>query len=375
MGAKRAYGSGSIREAKPGVFVLRWRAGRDPLTGKYLLQQETFRGTKKDAQKRLGECVANASPTQAAGITVGQLRTRWQATSQVTPGTMSRYDFALRHVPDGLWSMKAADVTPVHISELYKRMMKDCQPQTIRKAYTALSSMFRAGVEQNVVMRNPMRDVRPPAVERREYVIPTVAHLRAMIEWGDSQPGSFGIWQRIIIATGVRRAELLALQWRDVDLDAGRLNVRNSMRHGGERAGTKTAASKRTVTLDPDTAQALRAWHVKCLQRALAVGARVAGTGYVMSDDPECRTTITLHSATQRQRRLSERVGCPGARVHDLRHAHATMLLEAGVSPRTVADRLGHSRVSTTMDIYGHLLPGADAAAAQTFRDVMGGAL
>lgn len=375
MGDKRAYGSGSIREVRPGVFVLRWRAGVDPLTGKYLAQQETFRGTKKDAQKRLGECVATATPAQAAGLTVAQLRERWRATTRVTKGTVERYDFALRHVPAGLWAMKAADVTPVHIATMYDRMLATTTPVTIRKAYTALSAIFRAGVAQGVVMRNPMRDVRPPAISEREYVIPTVEHLKAMIEWGDSQPGSFGIWQRLIIATGVRRAELLALQWRDVDLDAGRLHVRNSMRHGGERAGTKTAASKRTVTLDELTAQALRAWHVKCLERAMAVGAKVPADGYVMSEDPQCRTTVALNSVTQRQRRLSARVGCPGARTHDLRHAHATMLLEAGVSPRTVADRLGHSRVSTTMDIYGHLLPGADAAAAQVFREAMGGSL
>ncbi len=376
MGEKRAYGSGSIREVRSGVFLLRWIAGTDPLTGKYLREQETFKGTKKAAQTRLGECVATAGRVSKSGATVGQLRAKWETTATVTTGTMERYRYALAKVPAAFWTVKATDVDPPMIADLYRRMTATgSSAQNTRKAYTALSSMFRHGVEWGVVERNPCRNVRPPTIEPREYVIPTPAHLRAMIDWADSQRGSFGIWMRVMIATGVRKGELLALQWRDVDLDAGRLHVRNSMRRKGERAGTKTKSSTRVVYLDELTAQALRQWHTRCVERAMAVGARVPPGGFVMSDDPTCATTITLTSATQRQRRLSERVGCPGARVHDLRHAHATMLLEAGVSPRTVADRLGHSRVSTTLDIYGHLLPGADRAAADTFAGLLNPAL
>lgn len=373
MGDKRAYGSGSIREDAPGVWVLRYRAGKDPLTGRYVAKQETFRGSSKQAQKRLAELVANAQPASAAA-TVGALRDRWQENARVTPDTMGRYGYALRHVPDGFWSIKLADVRPSTIAALY-RAMEDAgaSAQTIRKAYTALSSMFTFAVRDDLIPQNPCRSVRPPEIEDRDYVIPTAEHLRQMIAWADSQPGSFGIWQRMVIATGVRKGELLALQWRDVDLLDGVIRVDNSMRRKGQRAKAKTKASNRDVVLDALTADALRQWYADVGERAAAVGTFVPDDGYVFSEDPECRTTITLNSATQRQRRLSKRVGCPGARVHDLRHAHATMLLEAGVSARTVAERLGHSRPSTTTDIYGHAIGEAERRAADVFGALLDG--
>ena len=368
---KRPYGSGSIKQVGPNTWRLRWRSGYDPLTDRYVAKQETFQGNSRAAQKRLALLVSQTG-TPSAHSSVGALRNRWQSSAAVTAETMDRYGYALRHVPEGFWAMRLADVKPSVIASVY-RSMQDAggSPQSIRKAYTALSSMFAFAVRDDLIQSNPCRNVHPPEVERREYVIPTVDQLHRMIEWADTQPGSFGIWMRVMIGTGLRKGEALALQWKDVDLASGVLHVRNSMRRNRQRATTKTHASLRDVTLDDDTAEALRVWWRRCQERALAVGVRVPADGYVMSEDPECRTTITLTSATQRQRRLSARVGCPGARVHDLRHTHATMLLEAGVSPRTVADRLGHSRVSTTLDIYGHVLPGADRAAADVFRQAL----
>jgi integrase len=367
MGDKRAYGSGSIKEVSEGVWLLRYRSGRDPISGKYVAKQETFRGTGKQAQKRLAELIANAQPASTSA-TVGALRTRWRKSAQVTGDTMERYDFALKHVPDGFWTIKLGDLKPSTIADLYQAMEDaGTRPPTIRKAYTALSSMLTFAVRDDLITQNPCRSVRPPEIEEREYVTPTAAHLRKMIEWADAQPGSFGIWQRMAIATGVRKGELLALQWRDVDMFNGVIRVDNSMRRKGKRAKAKTKASERDVVLDALTADALRDWYTKCNARASSVGTFVPEDGYVFSEDPACRTTITLNSATQRQRRLSKRVGCPGARVHDLRHAHATMLLEAGVSARTVADRLGHSRPSTTTDIYGHIIDEAKRRAADTF--------
>ena len=366
MSGKRAYGSGSISELRPGVYKLRWRTGIDPMTGKYRMQSETFTGTKKQAQRRLAECVST-TPKGSSVATVEQLCDEWGRAANVSESTMARYAYALRGVPAGFWKMRASDVTPPMIADVYRQLVADgVGLQTIRKTYTALSSMFRHGVEWGWVDRNPCRNVRPPALERIEYVVPTPADLLRMFEIAATKNDSQSVWLRLAMATGARRGEVLALRWCDVDLERGRVSITGSMSHKG-RGATKNAQSVRVVSIDADTLALVRHWRLQCMERSLTLGVRVADDWYVVSDDPETGRGVLPTTATHRLNKLAKAAGCPGARLHDLRHAHATMLLEAGVSVRTVADRLGHTRVSTTTDIYGHVIAGADEAAAATF--------
>jgi len=363
--ARREYGSGSLAEVRPGTYRLRWHTGIDPFTGKRTQRQETFHGTRKAATKRLAECIAAADVSSS--MTLGALLDMHAAQAQLGADTKARYDYALRHLPAGVRAWRLDEISSPMIAELYRRLEADgVGAQTIHKVRTALSSAFRYGIEWGVVDRNPCRGVRPPAIERRTYVIPTVDHLRAMLDQADTKPGAFPIWLRLALGTGGRRIEVLRLRWADVTFVDGLAKLRVvTAKTRGQRA--------RTVVLDANTSAALLAWRALAAERAIAVGAELEGDCYVVSDDPASRVPWRPELATKRLQRLSTAVGCPGARLHDLRHAHATMLIEAGVSMRTVADRLGHTRVSTTQDIYGHLLPGADEGAAATFGQLMGG--
>jgi len=370
MGNKRAYGSGSISELRPGVYKLRWRVGVDPMTGKHRMKTETFTGTSKQAQRRLGECVS-AVPTSTSVATVGQLRTEWARVANVSESTMERYDFSLRHVPAGLWKMRADAVTPPMIADCYRHLTDaGVQPQGVAKAYTALSSMFRHGVEWGWIDRNPCANVRRPTLEPTEYVVPTPADLLRMFDLAAAKSDSQSVWLRLAMATGARRGEVLALRWCDIDLERGAISITGSMGKKG-RGATKNRQSVRLVAIDADTLALLRQWRRMCAERSLTLGVHVGDDWHVVSDDPESGRPVLLNTATHRLNRLAKAAGCPGARLHDLRHAHATMLLEAGVSTRTVADRLGHSRVSTTTDIYGHVLAKADEAAAATFATLL----
>ena len=356
--ARRAYGSGSIREVRPGVFILRWRTGTDPFTGKPRQRQETFEGGRKAAQKRLADLVATAGRTANTSATVGDLVAAWLPTAKLSDNGRAAYEYALRHLPAGIERLPARSLTPPILVALHAQLIdQGVGAPTVRKLHTALSSACRTGLEWGWLDRNPCRGIRLPSVTPRHYVIPTPDHLRTMLADADSRPGAWGVWLRLAIASGARRGEVLALRWRHFTPATGRLMV----------PGTKNAASIRTITLDPDTTAAVIAWRAKVDERAATVGLEVGGDGYIVSDDPTSATPWRLDLATKRLPRLAAAAGCPGARLHDLRHAHATMLLEAGVTARTVADRLGHSRATTTMDMYGHSLAGADTAAAATF--------
>jgi integrase len=370
--ARRAYGSGSIREAGLNAWVLRWRAGVDPITGKHLQRQETFRGTKKQAQRRLGELVSTTARNGGSGLTVDQLWEQWKTTSRVTPATVESYGYALDHVPTPFMATKAADVTPPMIAGLYRHLDDaGVGRPTIRKIYTALSSIFGSAIAWGWVERNPCQHVPTPSVDDRTYVVPTAAQLRVMFELADEISASAGVWLRLTAATGARRGEVVGLRWSDLDLATGQVSITGSMGKKRQRGDTKNTMSVRVVSIDPDTVAMLKAWRTATMERALTVGAHMDGSWYVVSDDPVAGGPWRPDLATKRAARLAAKAGCPGARGHDLRHAHATMLIEAGVSLRTVADRLGHSRVSTTQDIYGHVLPGADAEAAAAYGRLM----
>lgn len=165
--------------------------------------------------------------------------------------------------------------------------------------------------------------------------------------------------------TGMRRSELLALAWNEVRLDTGRIHVRASM--VTEPDGTyirshelKSATSARTVELDPDTVQLLvrhRA-DTRPLRNPLDLVFRgTAGDGW-----------LSPPAVSIAFRRAVRSVDVPVVRFHDLRHTHASLLLQSRVNPKVVSERLGHSSVAFTLDTYAHVLPGMQADAATQLR-------
>ena len=178
----------------------------------------------------------------------------------------------------------------------------------------------------------------------------------------------------LALATGMRRGELLGLQWGDIDLDAGRLRVERSIEEtkaGLRLKSPKTKRGRRNVTLPPEAVAMLRPHKVKMLEVRL-----VLGLGNIT---PETLVFSTVEGGLLSPDNLSRdwcRVGkaknLPRVSFHALRHTHASVLIRAGVDILTISRRLGHSKPSVTLDTYGHLIEGADAAAATAIASVLG---
>jgi integrase len=164
--------------------------------------------------------------------------------------------------------------------------------------------------------------------------------------------------------TGLRRSELVGLQWADIDLDAALLRVRRRIVAVDGELDTgdpKTERSRRTLDLDPATVAALRAHRTRQLEVRMLVG-----PGWHERDLVFCApegNPWKPDTISQAFDRAVKRHQLTRIRFHDLRHTHATHLLAAGVNPKIVSDRLGHASVAFTLDTYGHVLPGQPAAA------------
>jgi integrase len=233
-------------------------------------------------------------------------------------------------------------------------------------------------VRDNLLLRNPAAAATPPTA--KEAKAPemhpwSAAQLRAFLDWSRDNSENHAAWH-VLAYTGMRRGELLALRWQDIDLDAATISVRRSVgvvkHHGQPRQiveGTTKTAKPRTVDIDEDTVAVLRA-HRKA-RGAMAFqlaqdGALAFGNIEGKFRDPETFSK-TFKAAQRLCARDSGGPALPEIRLHDLRHSHATILLTARVPVHIVSERLGHASPVVTMTVYAHVLPGSQREAAATF--------
>ncbi len=170
------------------------------------------------------------------------------------------------------------------------------------------------------------------------------------------------------VSSGLRRGELLGLPWRDLDLEAGTLTVRQSLEETGAGCTLKqpkTARSRRSLPLGETTVAALKRHRVAQDGQRLALGPLYQDHGLVFASPEGSPWSPAAFSLAFM--RLVRRIGLGGTRLHDLRHTHASLLLAQGGHPKIVSERLGHASVAITLDTYSHVLPGLQEAAVAQF--------
>ncbi len=168
------------------------------------------------------------------------------------------------------------------------------------------------------------------------------------------------------LTTGMRQGELMGLRWKDMDLALGVASIQQTLYRLGKDVVAKepkSVGSRRAVALLPTLVETLRA-----VQAAQAAARREFGQAYEDHGLVFCQPNgkpLHAHNVTQRDLpRVAKRAGVPRIRFHDLRHCHATLLLQQGVHPKVVQERLGHSTISMTLDTYSHVVPGMQERAA-----------
>ncbi|MDP9022265.1 MAG: site-specific integrase [Actinomycetota bacterium] len=176
----------------------------------------------------------------------------------------------------------------------------------------------------------------------------------------------------LLASTGMRRGEALGLPWRDLDLDAGRLAVRQSLLciDGNPRIEEpKSRYSIRTIDLDRSTVAALQQRRAQQGHDRRPAGKYWTDNGLVFTRDDG--VWLNPDWMSERFRLLSEDAGVPSIRMHDLRHTHATLLLRQGINVKVVSERLGHHSVAFTLDTHAHVVPGMQREAANAFGNLL----
>jgi integrase len=374
---------------------LKFDIGRDPATGEREIQYVTVKGTRQEAERKLVElldAVDKGRYVEPSKLTVAEhVRARvdqWVAAGEIAPKTAERY----RELIEGqivphlgartVQKLRAADIETWH-AILRASGRRDgsggLSVRTIKHAHRLLSKCLDEAVRHDLAVRNVASVQAPPradANEGDEMVILTVDQQQTVL---DGLRGKT-LYPIVVAAlyTGMRRGEILALRWRNVDLDgkAKVIRVRESLEQtkaGGLRFKVaKTKAGRRDITLPDMVAETLKDHRRQQLEFRVALGLGK------MPDDALVFPTLdggprSPNAITKEWSVAAEGFGVPDVTLHGLRHTHASQLIDAGVDIVTISKRLGHASPNVTLQVYAHLFRNNDAKAADAINAALAG--
>lgn len=371
--------TGSLRKRSEHSWTIVLYLGRDPVTGKKKQSWRTVTGTKKKAEAELNRLLheldtgAYIDPSK---LTVGEYLDKWladYAKTNVAGKTFERYQGIVRdHLKPALGAILLTKLQPLHIQAHYSDSMnggrKDgreggLSAQTVLHHHRVLREALNRAVKWGLLARNVADAAEPPRPEKAE--VKAIDEAQAMWLVEASEGTRLRIPILLAVTTGMRRGEILALRWEDVELRHGFLTVRRSLEEtkaGGLHFKTTKGRRPRPISIPEILMEALTKHHSEQEGRKTALGSDYGREDLVCCAEDGA---IWKPSAfTSAYRALLRRRKIRSIRFHDLRHSHASQLLRAGVNAKVISERLGHSKVAFTLDVYGHLLPGMQEEAA-----------
>jgi len=330
---------------------------------------------KREAQVRCAQLVAEAQSgvsLDPSRITITAYLNRWldHMRTQVSPRTLEVYAETIARIVPHIGNVLLVKLRPEAIAAMYAMALKSggqtgkgLSTRSVHMMHRLLAQSLKQAARWQLIGRNPCDAASPPRVERREMQVLDAYATAALV---DAVRGR-SLFMPIVLGVlcGLRRGEIAALRWRDVNFDAGRLSIVASFEQtngGVVRLKPPKSGRSRTVALPALAVEELRRYRIKQAEDLLQLGIRQSNDTHVcLQPNYQPWAPRTLSSIFAKFIKAS---GLPRVRLHDLRHSHATHLLAANVHPKIVQERLGHANIATTMDLYTHVMPGMQDEAA-----------
>ena len=334
--------------------------------------------TRRAAQKELAEILGrlqDGAYVEPHKVTIASFMREWLEArrAQLRPSTWHGYRKNLEaHVVPHLGSVPIQQLTPQRLNGFYAGLLNDgrrdgkggLSARSVGHVHRMLHRALRDAVRWRQLPNNPADHADPPRPAEREMKTWTAAELRGFLDYVRDER-LYALWL-LSASTGLRRGEVLGLRWRDLDLDAGRVAITQTLLDVGNELSVgspKTAKGRRLVALDRATVAVLRKHRAGQLEERLAFGQSYNELGLVFcqEDGAPVRPAWLTRAFSQRVAKAE----LPAIPLHGLRHTHATLALAAGVHPKVVSERLGHASVSITLDTYSHAVPALEEEAAE----------
>jgi len=384
MAKKRANGEGNIRKRSDGRWEGRYTAGYDPQTGKRIIKNvlgKTQAEVKAKLTKALEDC-KELDVVRTDEYTVAEWLRLWYdlyAEPNVRPTTAASYRRSIElHVIPRIGDIKLNRLTSREIQKLYKDLLengrlrevqKEKNPglsnSTVRGIHMMLHNALDRAVKERLILRNPTEDCIIPKLEKKEMKILHPEDIKAYLTAAERR-GVLPMFY-LELVSGVRKGELVALLWDDLDMERRTISVSKQAlsRPGGEIVVNrpKTENSIRAVSIPQEAVDLLVEEHKKHPDNPYMFPSPKTGGMYY----PD--SVVNLH------KKLLQDAGLEHIRFHDLRHTFATLALQNGVDIKTVSGMLGHFSAGFTLDTYAHVTTAAQKEAARTMEKVLTAAL
>lgn len=343
--------------------------------------------TEKQLQKELQhqlaifqDAVEKGTYLDAGRMTFEEFIAQWltdHAEKQLAPKTVHRYrEMLTSRIIPAMGHLRLNKIQPMHLTAFYNNLAEDgirmdgkpggLSNRTILHHHRLLSSILTAAVQWQLILDNPARRVKPPKVEKTEAKHYDEEQTEAVLVLLKKEPLKYQVMINLVIFTGIRLGELAGLTWADVDFEQSCLRTKNARQYlpgVGSYDKEPKWQSERVISLPQIVLGLLREHKLQQTRERLLMGERWQDHDRVFAQangKPIFPGTPSAWFA-----KFLKKYDLPELTFHQLRHTNATLLIAQGVDVKTVSNRLGHARTSTTMDIYSHALQRPDKEAAE----------
>jgi integrase len=368
---------GSIRERSPGKWAIILDVFDE--AGKRRRKWHSFAGTKRQAQEecaRLVTLMKSGNYVEPTRQTLAEYLDEWLAfvKPSVSLKTHERYsEICTKSIAPLIGDVTLAKLKTDRIDQALSKALTQgrrdgnggLSPRTVHHMRRVLIKALGQAVTWDRLSRNPAQATTPPKVERIQMLAYDPAQTAALLE--AMRPTRMFVPVLLAVMCGLRRGEILALRWRHVEMGDNRrmLAIMESVEQtkDGIRYKSPKSGKARTVSLSSTVIAELKAHRARQAEEQLKLGIRPDEDGFVVAQFDG--SPLQPRSLTHEWMRLIQKTELPRIRFHDLRHTHASQMLAAGVHPKVARERLGHSTIGITLDLYSHVMPGMQADAAE----------
>lgn len=369
----RRPGDGTVYQRKDGRWVCEITLEDHSRKSYYFKTEKEALAKQRQALNELAQGILATGPQQ----TLKQFLEYWledvyKMSVRVTTYRNARI-LVYKHLIPGLGHFKLQKLTAQHVQSFYAKKLKEgTVASRVKSIHTALHTALEHARRMKLVSINVSSDVELPQQKMPEKQPLTPEQARSLLQ--HVKEHRLEGLLTLALATGMREGELLGLRWSDVDLEKGRLLVSRTMTYvtgyGFVEGEPKTKKGKRNILLPEFVVETLKRHRMSQLEKRLAAGADWIDRNLVFPND---RGDFVFSSTLLRNfYTVLVEAGLPRIRFHDLRHSAATILLSMGVQGKVVQELLGHSNISITMDVYGHVLPSMQKDAMDKMDDLLG---
>lgn len=377
MSKRRDRGEGTIAKRADG----RWTAAITLDDGR---RKWFYGSTRREVADKLAKALNDRKQgtllLTSERLTLGQYLATWltsAAKPSVRPKTFVSYSGLVRNhiAPSAIAKRQLTKLNGLDIQAfLNEKLESGYSARTVQYLHAVLRRALGQAVKWNLVPRNVASLAAPPKVSRTKVQPLTPEQVRCFLDV--AKQDRLAAVFTVAVALGLRQGEVLGLRWQDVDLDRRTLTISFALQRLGGGKGLalvepKTAESRRTIMLPDYAVAALREHRTRQLQERLLAGDKWKDQGFVFTT--RVGTPLDPRRVQSKFKKLLDQAGLPDMRFHDLRHTCASLLLAQGVPARMIMEILGHSKISTTMDLYSHILPTLQTEAAAKMDAVLSG--